>query len=229
MPPKYSEFTTLDQFLQALVDYEELLDRANERLHAVGLDVAHVIAGMREVDEERSLAPSDVEATSRDRTAFPTGVMEGPRARHWVTVWWAHGLSIEQIAILVGREPAQHSALVAEIDAYVINRPNVLDERQVLDLHRLGLTPLEISRRTGMVRQTVHNVLVRCGVTPHARQRRAPDEIRNKVIADRNRGMAYPDLRKKYALTTNQVRSILRYAARQGLVKDYGKGEGVAS
>lgn len=217
MAPQVSDYTTLDQYLVSLVEYSQQFDRADDLLRDLGLTVASVLDGVRQIDQERGYPAAE--------TSEYSGVLSLPKARYWVTVWWAHGLEPHQLAVLAGRDPGQHAQLCEEIERYLKSRTVSLDERSVLKMHNAGMTPLEISRRMGWIRQTIHETLVRLGEEPHATQKRVADEVRMRVIGMRNDGADYPAIRKATGLTTNQVRSVLRHAARQGLVRNYGMSE----
>lgn len=229
-----SDVSTLEEYLFALVAVDQMFGRAEVVLQPLGLTVDGVLAGIREVDQERAYPeppPEPREDSFGARNDRPSigddydvvAIMAGPKARHWALVWSTHGLTLRQIAVLIGREPSLADALALEIERVLGQRSTIVNEALIIQLHRDGLSPIQIARSTGYRPGTVQAALKRLDIEPHRRATRVPDDIRNAVITMRNKGMTYPNIRKATGLTTNQVRSVLRYAAKAGLVKGYGE------
>lgn len=218
--PDPTAWGSFSEMLESLVAYVDLHDKLADALVAYGTTVAEILEGINDVDIEARFADPKIE----EKTGEVETVL-GPVARHWVTKWTVHGFTPEQIAILLSRTWWQRDAMVEVINRYLSTRAGkvVLDERRVMELHKQGYTPLEIHRITGYVRQSIDQCLRNLNITPHQKLKRVDDKTRQRVIAMRNRGATYGELKAACGVTDNQIRSILRYAAQRGLVPDYGK------
>lgn len=221
--PDPSEWGSFSEMLESLVAYTELHDKLADSLQPYGLTIHEILDGIEDVDMEAKLTPTNV--TVEDGEVWTEF---GPRARFWITKWAVSGFTAEQIAILLSRTWWQRTSTADAVEGFLSKRESkrVIDEQRVIRLHRAGKSPLEISRETGYLRQTVDVWLRSVGQTPNRNLKRVPDDVRQRVIAMRNRQpepATYGEIRAACGVTDNQIRSVLRYANAQGLIRNYGR------
>lgn len=219
----HSDSDELLCWLEDRYEHLRMLDDLPAALAPFGLTVDEVLEGIRDVDT--------FEASSHLRRVSPgsarvTPSVRSAQARRVVGSWYAHGLSVEQIDILCG--PSLNRD---EIESYLADRQakHAIDERELRRLHHIGRSIPEIAREMQLHKSTVQTYLERNDLAPNLRKPRVPQALRTKVITLRNDGKTYDEIQKATGLNLTQVKSVLRYAAKAGMVRGYGQPKAVAA
>lgn len=210
-PQAHYSFATLAANARIYLDLRREADKA---LAGFDLDLDQVVTAIDQIDQARDYA--------EDSASGHTGILNLPVARKWVGLWWARGLNVDQIAVLIAREPYQLDAVLGEIGTYLATRTRVLDEREVVRLHREGLTPWQMTKLYGWNRQTALEAIERCGYVPHQTQPQTAKAMLPLVVGMRNKGKTYNQIAKATGLSSSTIKSVLRAANKRGMVNDYG-------
>jgi hypothetical protein len=127
---------------------------------------------------------------------------------------------------LCGFEPDVIATLLeipaGEVADYVRRQRMLAQGPEVVKLHLEGVTPLEISRRTGVARKRVYDILEDIDERPHQSQRRLPQATRDRIVGMYLDGASYGEIQRQLHVEKYQVTNTLRLAKRRGDLPQYG-------
>lgn len=189
-------------------------DAIEEAITPLGLTFGtldDLISDIRRYEPEAHLRATDTGRT-----------ISSPKARTAVLRLRTRGFSPRAISDLTwhGDGPVLP---VETVEWFFRHHDMTVDEPQVVKEHLMGRTPQQISKFHGWPRASIHDVIVRAGFTPNVHLRRVPADIRNRVLELRNTGAKQDAIRAATGLSNSQIKSVLRWGAKKGLVRDYGE------
>lgn len=137
-------------------------------------------------------------------------------AKHATVLLWLRGFEPEEIATIVAQPLARVERTLEKRHS-----PNP-HERTIVHQFLAGVPVTEIAAGTGVQRQTVYAVLERAGIQADTRNR-TPKNVKVRIVAMRNEGASYAEIRQATGASTEQIKCILRHAAKRGEVQGYGQ------
>ena len=190
------------------VGYWDDLGDASDVLRVAGEMIERAADQLQEVQQwlgDRGLSVGEI-VDMQVQLAERNKGFETPEARDYARTLIFAGLSPEKVGYILGVDPAD----VARYTERYLPRAG-----EIMELHRGGLTPVQIGRHLDLPRTTVQTVLKRAGVTPNRQRRFVTAEQRQQVSKLMSEGASRQEIAEATGLDLTQVDNTRRSLRKQ--------------